>query len=312
MRTEPFTIRRLNIAHEKSLALHLGCNVDELQQLAESAKSFYKPFPLVPKPRPFAKKPPEKPRPIDNPTGKLKKRQERINKDLLGPILLPEHVFGAVKHRSIIGNAQRHQDAPVLVTLDVRQCFPSVTNAQVYHVWANVLGCSPSVASLLTKLTTFKRHLPQGAPTSPALANIFIWSVDGPIREKCVDLGVEYSTWIDDLAFSGDNAREIIQTAVETLRVSGLRISHKKTVIMGSGQTKTLTGTRLGRRSLRAPKKICDRARSGIHKLECGLVAEHEKDSYCRKLSALIMHIRRICPKDSVGLENRLSALVQE
>jgi RNA-directed DNA polymerase len=93
------------------LALHLGCNVDELQQLAESAKSFYKPFELIPKLRPFAKKPPKKPRPIDNPTGKLKKIQERINKTLLEPILLPEHVFGAVKHRSIIGNAQRHQGA---------------------------------------------------------------------------------------------------------------------------------------------------------------------------------------------------------
>jgi RNA-directed DNA polymerase len=312
MGREPFSIKRLNIAHERSLALHLGCNVDELQQLAESAKSFYKPFELVPKSRPFAKKPPKKPRPIDNPTGKLKKIQERINKALLEPILLPEHVFGAVKHRSIIGNAQRHQGAPVLVTLDVRQCFPSVTNAHIYSVWANVLGCSPSVASLLTKLTTFKRHLPQGAPTSPALANIFIWSVDGPIREKCVDLGVEYSTWIDDLAFSGDNARAIIQIAVEALRVHGLRISHKKTVIMGSGQSKTLTGTRLGRRSLRAPKEICDRARAGIHNLERSLVAEHEKDTYCRKLSALIMHIHRICPKDSVELENRLSALVQE
>lgn len=310
MGQEPFTIKRLNIAHEKSLALHLGCNVDELQQLAESAKNFYKPFEALPKLRPFAKKPPKKPRPIDNPTGKLKKIQERINKTLLEPILLPEHVFGGVKHRSIIGNAQRHQGASVLVTLDIRQCFPSVTNAHIYNVWANVLGCSPTVASLLTKLTTFKRHLPQGAPTSPALANIFIWSVDSPIREKCVALGVEYSTWIDDLAFSGDNARAIMQIAVEALRANGLRISHKKTVIMGSGQTKMLTGTRLGRRSLRAPKQICDRARAGIHNLERGLVAEHEKDTYCRKLRALILHIHRICPKDSVGLENRLSALV--
>jgi RNA-directed DNA polymerase len=312
MGQEPFTIRRLNIAHEKSLALHLGCNVDDLQQLAKSTKSFYKPFELAPKLRPFAKKPPKKPRPIDNPTGRLKRIQERINKTLLGPILLPEHVFGAVKHRSIIDNAQRHQGASVLVTLDIRQCFPSLTNAHIYSVWANVLGCSPSVASLLTKLTTFKRHLPQGAPTSPALANIFIWSVDSPIREKCADLGVEYSTWIDDLAFSGDNARAMIQTTVEALRLNGLRISHKKTVIMGSGQSKALTGTRLGRRSLRAPKEICDRARAGIHNMERGLVAEHEKYAYCQKLHALIMHIHRICPEDSVRLENRLSALAQD
>jgi hypothetical protein len=244
MGREPFTIKRLNIAHEKSLALHLGCSIEELQQLAESAKNFYKPFEAVPKLRPFARKPPKKPRPIDNPTGNLKKIQERINKALLEPMLLPEHVFGGVKHRSIIGNAQRHQGASVLVTLDIRQCFPSVTNAHIYSVWANVLGCSPTVASLLTKLTTFKRHLPQGAPTSPALANIFIWSVDGPIREKCVELGVEYSTWIDDLAFSGDNARAIIQSAVE-----GSQPSRVRALVM-SGQRRV--GSSWGRASKRS------------------------------------------------------------
>ena len=86
----------------------------------------------------------------------------------------------------------------------------------------------------------------------------------------------------------------------------------KKTVIMGSGRSKALTGTRLGRRSLRAPKEVCDRAHAGIHNLERGLVAERERETYCQKLRALIMHIKRICPNDSAGLENRLSALLQE
>ena len=233
MRKESFQIKRLNIAREGSLARGLGSHIDDLLLLGETARGFYRPFELHPKQRPFAKKPSKKPRPIDNPTGKLKEVQERINRILLGPVILPDHIFGAVRYRSIIGNAQCHQGAKLLVTLDVRQCFPSITNVHVYSVWSNILGCSPAVASLLTKLTTFNRHLPQGAPTSPILANLFIWSVDGQIRDACAELGVEYSTWIDDLAFSGDKARNLIQVVVGALKRSGLRLSHKKIRIMG-------------------------------------------------------------------------------
>jgi hypothetical protein len=192
--------------------------------------------------------------------------------------------------------------------MDVRQCFPSITSVHVYRVWANTLGCSPVVASLLTKLTTFDRHLPQGAPTSPALANLFIWSIDGEIRDACAQLGLEYSTWIDDLAFSGDKARDVIQVVVETLKRSGLRLSHKKIKIMGGSESKLLTGTRFGNHSLRAPREMCDRARAGINKLERGLVPGSDKASYCRKLTALVAHIERLSPRDSVRLQRALSA----
>ena len=307
MRKESFKIRRLNIAHESSLARGLGYHIDDLRLLAETARDLYSPFPLPPKQRPFAKKPSKSPRPIDNPTGKLKEAQKRISKLLLHQIVLPDHIFGAVRYRSIIGNAERHRGAKLLVTLDIRQCFPSVTNLHVYGVWANILGCSPQVAGLLTKLTTFERHLPQGAPTSPFLANLFIWSIDAQIRDACEELGLEYSTWIDDLAFSGDRARDVIQIAVGTLKRSGLRLSHKKTKIMGGAKSKLLTGTRFGNRSLRAPKEMCDRARAGIHKMKYGLVPESDKEGYIRKLTALIAHIERLSPKDATRLRRDLA-----
>jgi len=47
------------------------------------------------------------------------------------------------------------------------------------------------------------------------------------------ELAVVYSTWIDDLAFSGDRARDVIQLAVETLAAHGLRVKRKKIKIMG-------------------------------------------------------------------------------
>lgn len=307
MKMDRFTVKRLGIAHESSLARRLGLRLDDLLIAASAAKGLYRPFPLVPNPRPFARKPPKKARPIDNPLQPLKTIQQQINKKLLRPIVLPDHILGAVRHRSILDNAAAHQGASLLVTLDVRQCFPSVTNNHVYQVWQNVLGCSPPVASLLTKLTTYDRHLPQGAPTSPLLANLFIWSIDEPIRNRCCESSVRYTTWIDDLAFSGERARDLIQWSVEVLRKNGLKLSHNKIKVMGTRKTKTLTGTRFGAHSVRAPKEIRDRARAGIHNLECGLVAPCEVEQYCKRLAALIKHIERICPKDAARFKDSLA-----
>jgi RNA-directed DNA polymerase len=302
-------IKPLKLANEKRLSQVLGISGEEIQALAMDVNSYYKPFELPPRVRPFSRKPPKKPRPIDCPTGRLKEIQKRINEAMLRPILMPEHIFGAVPHRTIIGNAQLHQGARVLVTLDIRQCFPSITNLHVYMVWSRVLGCSPSIAKLLTVLTTYRRHLPQGAPTSPLLANLFIWTIDKEIRRQCEEKGVRYSTWIDDLTFSGQRARELIQVVVENLSRHGLRVSHKKIRIMGPRATKLLTGTRFGRDAVRAPKEICSRARSGLHKLKLGLVPPEDVEGYFRRLSALILHIERICPRDAARLNRQLSDL---
>ena len=299
----------LNIANERRLSQLLESSPDRLLAIATEVKIHYEPFELESTQKPFAKKPPKKTRPIDNPTGPLKDIQRAINRNLLRPIVLPDHIFGAVRHRSIIGNAQHHQGASLLVTLDIRQCFPSITNVHVYQVWSRVLGCAPPIAKLLTVLTTFKRRLPQGAPTSPFLANLFIWSVDEEIRRQCQLRDVNYSTWIDDLAFSGKNARDMIQITVDELRKNGLRLSHSKICVMGPRSTKTLTGTRLGRHGVRAPKKLCDRARAGIHNLTLHRVPESERELYLMRLKALVNHIERLCPKDAANLKNNLNLL---
>jgi len=276
--------------------------------VATEVKIHYKPFDYFRKPKPFGHELPKKARPIDNPTGPLKEIQRAINRNLLRPIVLPDHIFGAVPHRSIIGNAQRHHGTPLLVTLDIRQCFPSITNLHIYRVWSRVLGCAPKIARLLTVLTTFKRRLPQGAPTSPFLANLFIWSIDEGIRQECHRLNVNYSTWIDDLAFSGDNARDMIQIAVRELRHHGLRLSHNKIRIMGPRSTKNLTGTRLGRQIVRAPKELRDRARAGIHNVNSPAATDFEFGSYVTSLRGLINHIERLCPKDAADLKEMLNS----
>jgi len=147
-----------------------------------------------------------------------------IYTSLLKPLALPHYLCGGVPGKTILDNVFMHLGAPVLITLDVRSFFRSITNRQVYNVWRNVLNCSPRIAATLTRLTTFERHLPQGAPTSSLLANLVLYSSDAAIRSACAAHQVAYSTWVDDLAFSGRSPRVVINAAVACLRVAGLSV----------------------------------------------------------------------------------------
>jgi RNA-directed DNA polymerase len=298
-------VEKLQILSVNRLADILKIPKEKLVSLSATPELNYSPFLATKPPRPFQKAPIGKPRPIDNPLKELRFVQQRIYRRLLKPICLPPHVLGAVPKRSVRDNADRHLHSSLLVTLDIKQCFPSITNVHIYNVWRHCLDCSTPVASLLTKLTTFQLRLPQGAATSPLLANLFIWMIDEPIRRECAEKGVDYSTWIDDLAFSGERARELIQVAASTLSAHGLRVSRRKIRVMGPSTVKNLTGTRLGLSEVRAPKDKLGRIRSGIHKLRTGLVQSNEEQSHINGLVGQLRFIRQIAPRDALpGLRN--------
>jgi RNA-directed DNA polymerase len=194
-------IKPLGIVSVRDLAYRLGVEIKLLESVADTAGSYHAPFESTNSPRPFQRKPfIEKSRNIDNPTDILKKVQGLINVKLLRQLGLPNRVFGGRKGHSVIQNAKKHLGSKVLVTIDVKQFFPSISNVEIYSVWAHMLGCSPKVAGLLTRLTTFERRLPQGAPTSTALANLVLLSCDSAIRGFCGANGITYTSWVDDLA----------------------------------------------------------------------------------------------------------------
>jgi RNA-directed DNA polymerase len=301
-------IQKLDILSPKRLGHILGFAPARLAEIARYADTYYQPFETFGKIRWFPKEP-SKSRTIDNPRGALKKIQRRIYRKLLRPICFPEHVLGGVCKRGVWDNAGLHLGTTTLVSVDIRKCFPSITNLQIYKVWQQTLGCSRPVARLLTRLTTYKRRLPQGSPASPLLANLLIWSIDEPIRMACQDKGVVYSTWIDDLAFSGLRAREIIQVAAITLANNGLRLSHKKIKIMGPTAPKLLTGTRLGKAEARASRERLARLRSGINKLRSGLVSSSQHGGYVEALIGQLIYVESLCPRDAVRYKRDLAQI---
>ena len=282
-----------------------------LQELAEHWKDQYSPFQQPKKPKPHqrgAKS--SKLREIDNPGKALKRVQKKILNRLLKPLELPHFLFGAVPGRCIKMHAREHLGSKTVVMMDIKNYYPNIKCRHIYRVFRHVLLCSPRIARILTQLTTYDWHLPQGAPTSPALANLFLASIYGPVLEACADKKIVVTAWVDDLAFSGDDARSVMELVRQTLAENGFKLAPQKRLILNPRTAKLITGVRLGASQLRASKKKLHEIRAGIHNLRVGRFTERGRSADIRSLEGQIMHIKSICPADAVRLEATLKLAV--
>jgi Reverse transcriptase (RNA-dependent DNA polymerase) len=299
----------LNLLSLRDLEFRLGENRVTLRRLAKNPHLYYSPYAREKKVKPFQRVVSDKKRPIDNPCDELKGIQRKIVAALLGGPNVPDFLHGSVKGRTIITNMAAHHGAEVMVKMDIKSYFVNVTEDLVYRVWHRELKCSEEVAELLTQLTTFNGHLPQGAPTSSALANIYLSSVFGPILSQSRELGVTPRAYVDDIQFSGPNARLMMEPTRRRLARDGFSFPNKKREVMGRYKPKTVAGIRAGKDGPRAPKSKLADLRAGFHNLERGLVPDDDKLAYIKRLAARVSHINQICPKDAAKFQALLQLL---
>jgi RNA-directed DNA polymerase len=157
---------------------------------------------------------------------------------------LDDSAHGGVKHRSARTNAEKHLAQPLVVSIDVQSFFPNVSHHMVNRLFRHELGFGRDVASLLTRLTTLDGQLPQGTPTSLAIANLYLRSVDVPLSALARTAQMVNTRFVDDLAFSGDGAQFLINHAAKALSRKGLSISRKakKLRIMPRSGPQVVTG----------------------------------------------------------------------
>ncbi len=172
------------------------------------------------------------PRILEAPKARLKEIQRWILHEILDHVPTHEATQGFTRGRSVRTHAALHTGQASVLRLDLRDFFASVTAGRVFGIF-RTLGYSPSVAHVLTGLTTNTTpqlvwqavpraadprliqprfwlgralatpHLPQGAPTSPALANLAAFRLDRRLAGLAASTQLRYSRYADDLAFSG-------------------------------------------------------------------------------------------------------------
>ena len=177
--------------------------------------------------------------------------QRRILETVVNEIPLHEAAHGFREGRSIRSYAEPHCGKQVVVRMDLGDFFPSISAARVTGVFEQC-GYRRKVARILAGLCTHEppgevakmaRHLPQGAPTSPALANAVAYRLDCRLAGLAEKVGMVYTRYADDLAFSGERVGRFFCDLVNVIILEeGFLINPRKTRVMKSSQRQRLAG----------------------------------------------------------------------
>jgi RNA-directed DNA polymerase len=228
---------------------------------------------------------------VEAPKQRLKALQRQIHRELLAPVELNPAVHGFRQGRSILTFAAQHSGMHAVLRMDLEQFFPSISGPRVQALF-RTLGYPEPVADLLGGLCTTttprslwapipmensgdrwhlasfyaRSHLPQGAPSSPAIANLCAFRLDRRLAGLAEAAGAAYARYADDLAFSGDRqfARGANSFAARVGAIAaeeGFRIQHRKTKLMRASQGQHLVGLTVNQRP-NVPRADIDRLRA--------------------------------------------------
>ena len=208
---------------------------------------------------------------LEVPTGALMALQRRLLQRLLNHIPPHEAACGYRHGRSVLDHARAHAGQAVVLKFDLTDFFTSVRASRVHAVFAT-LGYPDTVATELTALCTTATpepvlqrmrdegglgwpqmqrlrdaHLPQGAPTSPALANLCAFRLDLRLDGLAHALGAHYTRYADDLVLSGGphlaEARRRIGAWVGRIALeAGFTLNHRKTRCQHAGRRQSVCG----------------------------------------------------------------------
>ena len=230
------------------LSFLLKTDSDDLKNIAKSVGNFYKPFDR----KQIKENGDIKWRHIDNPLPELKKIQRKINKVLLSGVIksLPNSITGGRASQSIFTNASHHINQEAVATIDLKDCFPKTNNLRIFRVWRNYLKNGIQISDILTKLTTFQRRLPQGAPTSSSLCNLALFPLHLKILNYCIDNELNLTQFVDDITISGKakSVRQAINRVILLIQSEGYAVRKRKVKVMLANKQQKITGLIVNRK----------------------------------------------------------------
>ena len=229
---------------------------------------------------------------VEAPKRRLREIQRTILTGMLDRIPAHSAAHGFVKGRSIHTFIAPHVGQDIVLKMDLRDFFPSLTCARIQSFF-RLAGYPEMTADLLGGLITTsvpkkfwsnapfdanaeeiersrllysRRHVPQGAPTSPALSNICAYRLDCRLAGLARSADAQYTRYADDLAFSGgrDFARSVERFATHVAAIlaeEGFAAHHRKTRVMRPGVRQHLAGITVNQRA-NVPRRDFDRLKA--------------------------------------------------
>ena len=209
-------------------------------------------------------------REINAPCMSLKMVQKWILQNILYKVRVSPYSFGFVRNGKgcpLVRCAERHRNNLYILKMDLRDFYPSISREKIYIQFLE-LGYNTYASNLLTNLCTLEKKLPQGAVTSPFLANLVCYRLDIKIAGYCNKRDITYTRYADDLTFSGDNRdmlKKIYGMIKKIAEEEGFIVNQKKTQFLSPKVHKKIVGVTVNDGILKASKLIKRKIRAMIH-----------------------------------------------
>ncbi len=226
---------------------------------------------------------------IAKPKAQMRQAQERIRSEILKKLAPNTAAMAYRPGKSIVKNAKFHIGAKVLIRIDLKDFFPSITFHRVRDYFES-LGYNPGVSTILALLTTDRprenvkglggtlsvasgiRGLPQGACTSPDLANLIASKLDSRLFSLTRSMGTwRYTRYADDLTFScvqKTDVKELLGLIRKIIASEGFQINPEKTLISRPSTRMMVTGLQITENSVEMTRRDIKRMRAFFHQCE--------------------------------------------
>jgi RNA-directed DNA polymerase len=288
------------IYNTSNLAALVGYKKTYLKRAALYTSFFYRSFTIKKNNGGF--------RPIKEPLPSLKEIQIWILQNILYKIPVSRYAKAYILKRNLLENVKYHRNKDVIISLDIVDFFSNVNRNSIEKIFLQQ-GYSSNISNLLSKLCCCDEKLPQGAPTSPYLSNIYLIGFDDAISKFCNAQDIRYTRYADDLTFSGKSLIKerpiksfILSIEIELLKV-GLRLNHDKIKIMSKDQRQIVTGIVVNE-IIQIPRTERKKIRLEVYYLNKFGLTEHlirtenTKANYIKHLIGKINFALHINPED--------------
>lgn len=287
----------------------LGVEVNRLEEILNNVSGHYQEF--------WMRKRSGGYRMISAPDKDLQAIQSTIYSRILSSVtIVHPAAVGFRCGRSVVDNAAPHLGKRYVLKMDIHDFFGSIRSSRVRQTFKKI-GYPENVSKVLGALCCLHRHLPQGAPTSPALSNIVGYEMDRKLAALAAEYGVTYTRYADDLTFSGDvfPKEQIIPQVKRIIRDEKFEPNHKKTHFMNQSSRKIITGVSVASGvKLTIPKSKKREIRKNVYFILTKGLAEHQRrigshdPAYLKRLIGMLCYWRAIEP-DNTYASDSIAAL---
>lgn len=287
----------------------LGVEVNRLEEILNNVSGHYQEF--------WMRKRSGGYRMISAPDKDLQAIQSTIYSRILSSVtIVHPAAVGFRCGRSVVDNAAPHLGKRYVLKMDIHDFFGSIRSPRVRQTFKKI-GYPENVSKVLGALCCLHRHLPQGAPTSPALSNIVGYEMDRKLAALAAEYGLTYTRYADDLIFSGDvfPKEQIIPQVKRIIRDEKFEPNHKKTHFMNQSSRKIITGVSVASGvKLTIPKSKKREIRKNVYFILTKGLAEHQRrigshdPAYLKRLIGMLCYWRAIEP-DNTYASDSIAAL---